>query len=98
MKKKFELLCKYNGTLDVWNPAEKESEGDNHTWAEFMAQDIKDIETKCTGIYMFGRWFLSHGALVELLSAHRLNKTITIEQVWLRWVPKLLNITLGEIK
>ena len=68
---------------NVWNPAEHEITGDNVMWSEIMAQDIVDIETNCDTVYMFGKWYRSQGACVEMLSAHRLGLRIEFEQKWL---------------
>lgn len=91
-KKKFELMYRYNGLLEIWNPAEHELYKNDAMWSEYLAQDIIDIENNCTGIYMFGPWYRSQGACVELLSAHRLGLDIYIEQRWLKFVPFVLDI------
>jgi len=75
----------------VWNPAQHELKG-LRTWAECLADDIISLQENCDGIYMFGQWYRSQGAIVELLSMHRLKKMIFIEQWWLRWIPKALDI------
>jgi len=91
-RKKLELLCKYKGTLDVWSPSEHEPNKTDAMWSEYLAQDIIDIEENCTGIYMFGQWYRSQGACVEMLAAHRLGLDIIIENKYLRWVPKVLDL------
>ncbi len=80
------------GGLDVWNPAKHEPNKKDAMWSEYLADDIIDIETNCDSILMFGQWYRSVGAVIELLTAHRLGLKIYIEQWWLKFVPKLLNI------
>ncbi len=76
----------------IWNPAEHNPKR-CHTWADFIRDDIQQLNKRCCSIYMFGRWYRSHGALVELLSAHRLGLRIEIEQWWLRPLQWLLNVS-----
>ncbi len=87
-RKEYEL--KYKG-LEVWNPANHEPDKTDVMWSEYLAQDIIDIEAECNSIYMFGEWYRSQGALIELLTAHRLGLTIIIEQWYLKWIPSVLN-------
>ena len=81
----------------VWNPAEHNPKR-CHTWADFIRDDISVLNKRCNSIYMFGKWYRSHGALVELLSAHRLGLRIEIEQWWLCWLAWLLNTTRNPFK
>ena len=90
-KKKFELNQEY---IDVWNPAEHEPDKTDAMWSEYLAQDIIDIEENCDSILMFGQWYRSAGAYIELITAHRLGLEIIIEQKWLRWIPSILNLLL----
>ena len=76
----------------VWNPHEHQPKRCS-TWADFIRDDIGVLERRCDGIYMFGRWYRSQGALVELLSAHRIGLSIVIEQWWLLPLQWILNRT-----
>lgn len=87
--KKRELICK---GFKVWNPAEHEPDKTDAMWSEYLAQDIIDIENNCDSIYMWGKWYRSQGACVEMLASHRLGCKVEIEQWWLKWVGILLNI------
>lgn len=96
-KKKLELLYKeklygYERPFEIWNPAEHEPNKTNAMWSEYLAQDIIDIEENCTDIYMFGKWYKSQGAIIEMLTAHRLGLDVIIENKWLRWVPIVLDL------
>lgn len=91
-RKELELKYSSGGKLDVYNPAMHEPDKTSSMWSEYLAMDLVDIETKCDGIYMFGKWYKSQGACIELLAAHRLGLEIIIENKWLQWIPSVLNI------
>ena len=66
-KKNFEMAENYllNQGFEVVNPA-KLPEQPNY--ALFMRQDLKELLC-CTHIYMMDKWWLSKGAIVELIVA-----------------------------
>lgn len=58
------------------------------SWVDFIVRDLKDLEG-CDKIHLFGRWYTSPGALVELLGSIRMDKEIEIAQWYFRplqWV------------
>jgi hypothetical protein len=76
----------------IWNPADHNPKRCK-TWTDFIRDDLSTLNKKCKGIYMFGSWYLSHGALVELIGSHRMGLDIEIEQWWLRPMQWILNAT-----
>jgi len=87
-RKQEELIFKGH---HVFNPADHEPDKNDAMWSEFLAQDIINLEIYCNSIHMWGKWYRSQGACVEMLSAHRLGYKIHIEQWWLKWVPSVMN-------
>ena len=76
--------------IKVWSPLDHEKEND--TWVGYISRDLIDIENNCKSIYVFGKWWTSQGSIIELIVSHRLGLDIYIEQWWLRFIPKIMNV------
>jgi len=63
-------------------------------WMTCVRDDLFCL-TQCEAIRMFGPWYRSHGALIELISAHRMGIRIGIDQWFFRPLQWFLNKTKG---
>lgn len=76
-------ISRLNG-WNIINPANFTPEVENPQWKDFILEDIQVLCDKADGIYMFGEWWSSCGAWVELLSAIRTGKEIAVDSWWQR--------------
>jgi len=75
---------------DIINPANFKPDVEDPQWQHYITEDIQILCDNADGIYMFGEWWSSCGAWVELLSAIRTDKEIIVENRWLRIPVKLI--------
>jgi len=76
--------------IRIINPAKFEPEVENPQWQDYITEDIQILCDNADGIYLFGKWWSSCGAIMELLSAIRTNKEIVVENLLLKIPVKML--------
>jgi len=69
---------------NIINPTNFKPDVEDPQWQHYIVEDIHILCDNADGIYLFGKWWSSCGAIVELLSAIRADKEIIVENWWLK--------------
>ena len=59
-------------------------------WVTCIRDDLFSL-MQCSTIHMFGPWYRSHGALIELIAAHRMGLKVEIAQPIFKPLEWILN-------